>query len=111
MIWLTGQELLMKLKTDWTKLAETKLLGKQITRVEYMTAEEAERFGWDYRPLCLQLDEELWIWALRDDECNDAGAVMYVTWDEEEDHIVFPVVHNADKIVEEQNGSSNNGTE
>ena len=36
---------------------------------------------------------------------------MYVTWDEEEDPIVFPVVHNADKMVEEQNGSSNNGTE
>ena len=100
----------MKLKADWTKLAETKLLGRQITRVEYLEVKEAKRLGWNKRPLCLQIDKEAWIWSIMiDNEGNDAGSMMYATSDEEEEPIVFPVVSCTDKLIEEQDRNIKNG--
>ena len=100
----------MKLKFDWTKLAETKLLGKQITRVEYMSGKEAERLGWSNRPLCLQLDKDSWIWSMMDDEGNDAGAMFHINPDdEEEESTMFPVISSTDKLIEEQDRNKANG--
>ena len=67
----------MNLTHKWTKLATEKLVGKKITNVEYMTKDECEHSGWSKRPICLQLDDNTWIYPQMDDEGNDGGVIYY----------------------------------
>ena len=67
----------VKLENYWTKLAGNVLLGKKIVHVKYMSEEEAEEFGWDYRPVAFKLDDGTWVVAQSDDEGNDGGVLYY----------------------------------
>lgn len=60
----------------WTKSAAELLTGQVIASVRYMSDEEAEDMGWDSRPLVIRLSNGLQIYASRDDEGNDGGALF-----------------------------------
>lgn len=63
------------------QLANRKLVGRKIVNIRYMTSEEAKGYGYEKRPLVIFLDNGEGIWAQKDDEGNDAGALM-TTWKE-----------------------------
>jgi hypothetical protein len=79
---------------NWNQRAKKTLLGKQITSVRWMTDEEAKDMGWDNRPLCIELDNSIWIFASMDDEGNNAGTLF--TSDEDEPG--FPVMSIGDEV-------------
>ena len=62
-------------KKQWTKKAEKLLLGKKIVKVEWMGENEAEEMDWNSNPVCLLLDNDMWVFPMRDDEGNDGGAL------------------------------------
>ena len=59
----------------WTDLVAKNLVGKKITKVEYIPKEEAEDSMWYKRPIAIQLDDGHWIVPMMDDEGNDGGAM------------------------------------
>ena len=59
----------------WTELIAKHLVGKTITKVEYMTRVEMEDSGWYKRPIAIQLDNKYWLVPMMDDEGNDGGAI------------------------------------
>jgi len=59
----------------WTELIAKNLVGKTITKVEYMTGVHAEKMMWYKRPITIQLDNDHWIIPMMDDEGNDGGAM------------------------------------
>jgi len=59
----------------WTDLVKKNLVGKKITRVEYMTEIEMEDNMWYKRPIAIQLDNKYWLIPMMDDEGNDGGAL------------------------------------
>ena len=67
----------------WTLLAEQYLLGKQITKVEYITETEAKENGWSKRPIAFQIADKTgrasWIVAQMDDEGNNGGVLAILT--------------------------------
>ena len=62
-------------KKQWTKKAEKLLLHRKIVKVEWMNKDDADEIGWDSKPVCLLLDNDMWIFPMRDDEGNDGGAL------------------------------------
>ena len=63
------------IRTSWNKTAEKLLLGKKIVKVEYMSIRESDNLLWDYQPVCFLLSDGNWVFPMRDDEGNDAGAL------------------------------------
>ena len=72
----------------WNERAKKTFLGKRITSVKWMSDGAAKEFGWESKPLCIELDNNVWIFASMDDEGNDGGALF--TTDPEEQG--FPVM-------------------
>lgn len=66
----------MSTESRWTGEAKKLLVGRKIVSVRYMDAEEAEEMGWFSRPLAFELDNGVWLYASRDDEGNDGGALF-----------------------------------
>ena len=65
-------------RTDWwTKLVASKLVGRKITKVEYMDTQEAKKYGWYQRPVILFLDNGSYLVPLQDDEGNDGGSLSF----------------------------------
>ena len=60
----------------WTKVASSVLLNRKIVGVRYLDKEEADKLGWYGRSVILELDNGHLVWASRDDEGNDAGALF-----------------------------------
>jgi len=60
----------------WTEYASEHLLGRKITRVEYLSDEEANDSMWYSKPVVFQLDNGDWVYPMRDDEGNDGGALV-----------------------------------
>tara|TARA_R110002020_G_C16295487_1_gene772753 strand:- start:2537 stop:2821 length:285 start_codon:yes stop_codon:yes gene_type:complete len=65
----------------WTDLIAEHLVGKKITKVEYIPQDEMEENMWHKRPISIQLDNRHWITPIMDDEGNDGGA-MFTTFKE-----------------------------
>ena len=59
----------------WTNLISKNLIGKKITKIEYMGLAEMEDNGWYKRPVAIQLDGKHWLIPMMDDEGNDGGAI------------------------------------
>jgi hypothetical protein len=72
----------------WTEKIAKHLVGKKITRVEYMTEVEMKDSGWYKRPIAIQLDNKYWLVPMMDDEGNDGGA-MSTTF---KDLSIIPVI-------------------
>jgi hypothetical protein len=60
----------------WNKTAADLLVGRTITAVSYMDADEADNSGFVSRPVAIQLDNGLVIFPQSDDEGNDGGALV-----------------------------------
>jgi len=60
---------------SWTKEIKDALVGRKIKKVEYLPQEEADKWGWHFRPLCIQLDDGTWLIPSSDDEGNNGGAL------------------------------------
>lgn len=59
----------------WTELVSKNLVGKTITKVEYVNDEEVEDNMWYKKPIAIQLDGKHWLIPMSDDEGNDGGAI------------------------------------
>ena len=59
----------------WTDLVAKNLVGRKITKVEYIPKEEAEDSMWYKRPIAIQLDGGHWLVPMQDDEGNDGGSI------------------------------------
>ena len=59
----------------WTKVAEEVLLGRRILKVEYMSNEECNEYGWYKKPITFILDNGTRVIAQMDDEGNDGGVL------------------------------------
>tara|TARA_R100001594_G_scaffold62715_1_gene97085 strand:+ start:393 stop:629 length:237 start_codon:yes stop_codon:yes gene_type:complete len=66
----------MTTKDIWTKKAEDILLNRKIVKIEYMSERESDEMYWDKRPVCMLLDNGVWIFPSQDDEGNDGGALF-----------------------------------
>ena len=60
----------------WNEAAANVLVGRTIVEARYMTAAEAERFGWRTRPVIFLLDDGTFVFPSSDDEGNGAGALF-----------------------------------
>jgi hypothetical protein len=60
----------------WELKAAKLLVGKTIAAVRYMTLDEAEGVGFCRRPLLIVFKDNSYIYASKDDEGNDAGALF-----------------------------------
>ena len=59
----------------WTDKIAKKLIGRKITKVEYIGDDEMEENMWYKRPISILLDDGHWLTPLMDDEGNDGGAM------------------------------------
>tara|TARA_B100000470_G_scaffold204378_1_gene178404 strand:- start:1930 stop:2169 length:240 start_codon:yes stop_codon:yes gene_type:complete len=59
----------------WHEIVNKHLLGKRITKVEYLTTKECDENGWSNKPIAIQLNHKDWLIPMRDDEGNDGGAI------------------------------------
>ena len=59
----------------WTDKIAKKLIGRKITKVEYIGDDEMEENMWYKRPISILLDDGHWLTPLMDDEGNDGGAI------------------------------------
>ena len=59
----------------WTDKIAKHLVGRKITKVEYIPTEEMEDNMWYKRPISILLDNGHWITPIMDDEGNDGGAM------------------------------------
>ena len=60
---------------SWEDKANQILVGRTIVEIGWMTEEEAASIGWRRRALLIKLDDGTFIYPMRDDEANDAGAL------------------------------------
>ena len=61
---------------NWSGDATKIFKGKVIDRIEYLTDEEQKSFLWYDSAPCIVFTDGSWIIASKDDECNDAGALI-----------------------------------
>ena len=64
-----------ELALTWQKRIEKYLLGKSIVKLEYMSEEDANKFGWSKRPIQILLSNGVWLTITQDDEGNNGGAI------------------------------------
>lgn len=79
------------LEKYWNRKAQKVLEGRTIVQAFYMSEEEADKeFGWDSRPLIIELDNGTQLVISADDEGNDGGSLFYAT--DEEPNGVLPTL-------------------
>lgn len=66
----------MSIEIDWIKRVEKKLLGRKIVKLEYMTQDEADEWGFSNRPIKILLDNEIFLFPASDEEGNDSGVIF-----------------------------------
>jgi len=59
----------------WTDKISKHLVGKTITKVEYIGDDEMEESMWYKRPIAICLDNRHWLIPMSDDEGNDGGSI------------------------------------
>lgn len=67
----------MTTEVYWQKTAVRILQGRTITKVEYISKEDAEKRGWHKRGLIMELDDGTTLTILSDDEGNDMGVIDF----------------------------------
>tara|TARA_Y100000401_G_scaffold90390_1_gene75987 strand:- start:285 stop:545 length:261 start_codon:yes stop_codon:yes gene_type:complete len=60
----------------WTDKVAKNLVGRTITKVEYIGDDEMEDNMWYKKPIAIQLDNKEWLVPVMDDEGNDGGAIF-----------------------------------
>lgn len=64
-----------QLKKEWVARVGKHLLGRKITKVEYLSKKECGDLDWSSCPVCIQLDGHVWLTPISDTEGNDGGAI------------------------------------
>ena len=64
------------IKQYWTDKISKELVGKTITKVEYISDNEMEESMWHKRPIAICLDNRYWLVPMADDEGNDGGSIQ-----------------------------------
>ena len=59
----------------WTEKINKELLGRKITKIEYLTQKELDDNMWDKSPIAIELDNRIWLVQMADDEGNDGGSI------------------------------------
>ncbi len=66
-------------KNWWSKKIEKELVGRKIIKVDYMSINETNDFGWYHSAVNIYLDNNggtpIVLSPMKDDEGNDAGAI------------------------------------
>lgn len=70
-----------KVIARWVGRMEKVLVGRQISKIRYMTDEEQDNMGWSYKAPVIELDNGDSIFPSSDDEGNDAGS-LFTTFEE-----------------------------
>jgi len=60
----------------WIKLSEKHLIGKTVELIRYLSDSEANELDWYSKPLVIQFTDGSIIFASKDDEGNDGGALF-----------------------------------
>ena len=63
-------------KNWWSIKIEKELVGRKINKVDYMSKGETNDFGWYHSAVNLYLDNGYILSPMKDDEGNDAGAIV-----------------------------------
>jgi len=75
----------------WTEYAAKRLVGRTITKVEYLDSKNCkDAFGWYKRPITFTLDNGKVVIAQMDDEGNDGGVLLIEYPGETVEHRSFP---------------------
>ena len=62
--------------TNWQKLVDKYLVGRQIVKVEWLNPKETEEiYGWDQQPCEIYLYNGTILTPRSDDEGNESGAI------------------------------------
>jgi hypothetical protein len=64
---------------DCVAVARHRLLNRRIVEVRYLSPAECQRLMWDHASVALVLDDHTTLYAARDSEGNDAGALHGVS--------------------------------
>ena len=67
----------MKMINWWNKVSQDVLQGRTIVEVRYLNDKEMKMMGWDSRPICFLLDNDVICILSSDDEGNDGGVLFY----------------------------------
>ena len=59
----------------WEKKISSKLVGKTIAKIEYLTEKEGEEMMWNKLPLAIIFTDGSWIFPMADDEGNNGGSL------------------------------------
>lgn len=59
----------------WENKISSKLVGKTIAKVEYLSPKEGEEMMWYKLPLAITFTDGSWIFPMADDEGNDGGSL------------------------------------
>ena len=59
----------------WEKKISSKLVGKTIAKIEYLSPKEGEEMMWYKLPLAITFTDGSWIFPMADDEGNDGGSL------------------------------------
>jgi hypothetical protein len=76
----------------WEQKASALLIGRTITKVRYMTEDEAKELGWFNRALVIEFDNNAYLVAQGDDEGNDAGALYHGSYTDTAPETVLPTL-------------------
>lgn len=68
-----------EIETKWTKVASAALVGRKITRVEYLSKENCGHMDWYESGLVLFLDNGAQVLVQCDDEGNGPGSLVVQT--------------------------------
>jgi len=64
-----------QLEKKWEERISKHLIGRTITKVEYIGDDEMEDNMWYKKPIAICLDNKDWLIPMADDEGNDGGAI------------------------------------
>ena len=64
-----------QLEKKWELRISEHLIGRTITKVEYLYDSEMKDEMWYKKPCAIQLDNKYWLVPMQDDEGNDGGAI------------------------------------
>ncbi len=64
-----------QLEKKWEERISKHLIGRTITKVEYIGDDEMENNMWYKKPIAICLDNKDWLIPMADDEGNDGGAI------------------------------------
>jgi len=62
-------------RKEWADLATKEFRGKKVKCIGWLSAEEVEKMDWCMSAPVIVFEDDSWIFAMQDDEGNDAGAL------------------------------------